>query len=401
MFGRQSGPKTGGNGYTSQFVQIADAGSAGRRQIVLVPGAAVPMLTLDLPEKLRGLAREQVARRQLQDRLGLPPEQVEMRPFTGTADKTWQHVLVADTDLLQTWRAAVSRNRNVMLPDYFGLPTTEGLWTVLVSPENVAVRFGPDKGFGSQSDLALVTVKEWFASVDERPKALLMLGEPWAELSDWAEENDIPVTHAVAEVPKIPGLGAPAVLAHGETTCNLSRDPALVRDRLRSQLTPWRWPVVLLLVAVGLWIASDVLEIQRLRAERISIQNATEDLVRDVFVPEGPILDVRSQVQQAEDALRRAATGESDAIDALALFESIAPVVFDARARTRRVSSPDGLRLDLVVETADFAAADGLSETLAKADGLEVRVVESRRTGDGAAVRTELQLRSLSEDTQP
>ena len=199
----------------------------------------------------------------------------------------------------------------------------------------------------------------------------------------------------------MPGLGAPAVLAHGETTCNLSRDPALVRDRLRSQLTPWRWPVVLLLVAVGLWIASDVLEIQRLRAERISIQNATEDLVRDVFVPEGPILDVRSQVQQAEDALRRAATGESDAIDALALFESIAPVVFDARARTRRVSSPDGLRLDLVVETADFAAADGLSETLAKADGLEVRVVESRRTGDGAAVRTELQLRSLSEDTQP
>ena len=52
------------------------------RHVVLVPGAEVPLLALDLPERLRGPAREDVARRQLRDRIGLDAARIEMRPFS-------------------------------------------------------------------------------------------------------------------------------------------------------------------------------------------------------------------------------------------------------------------------------------------------------------------------------
>lgn len=396
---RQSSDKAHG-GFGRQFVRLADAGTAHHRQIVLVPGAAVPLLTLDLPTRLRGLAREQVARRQLQDRLGLSPEKVEMRPYRGASKNVWNRVLVADTGLVQTWRERVTGNRAVMLPDYLALPTTEGLCTVHTSDGEVAVRLGPDNGFGGQSDVALIALAKAFADPDQAPKAVLMLGATWSAMVALAEKHDVPVVHDVADVVRIDGLERPTVLEHGEMTCNLCRDPALVRDKLRNQIVPWRWPVAILVLAVTLWIASDMLEIQRLRDERIAIQIATEEIVRDVFLPDGPILDIRSQVLQSEQAMRRAATGGVAGDNALALFERVAATVFETGARTLRVSSPDGSRLDLVIETSDFAAADGLTASLASNE-LEVRVVGSRRTGDGTSVRTELQVRAQSWEEQP
>ncbi|GGX70436.1 hypothetical protein GCM10007385_44310 [Tateyamaria omphalii] len=393
------GQKTASHGFGRQFVQIAEASDVDRRQIVLVPGAAVPLLALDLPEKLRGIAREQVARRQLQDRLSLGADDIEMRPFHGLNGKGWHQVLVADTELLQTWRSQIPRGRNVVLPDYLALPTANGVWAVHADNTGVSVRLGPDDGFGGQADAALAALSEGMADPDQKPKCVLMVGEPWPELVALAQDNNVTVVENAADVAKIEGLEVPTVLTHGELACNLSRDPALVRGRLRNQIKPWRWPVALLMIAIALWTASDLLEIQRLRAERIAIQTATEQVVRDVFVPNGPILDVRSQVQQAEAAMRQSSVTDNEVPNALALFERVGVTIHGSGARMLRASSLDGTRLDLLVETSGFAAADALTSALA-GNGLEILVVGSRRTQDGAGVRTELQLISTGQGGQ-
>mmetsp|Transcript_23981 Transcript_23981/g.43861 ORF Transcript_23981/g.43861 Transcript_23981/m.43861 type:complete len:385 (-) Transcript_23981:1043-2197(-) len=381
-------------------VPIAQAAHAKRGQVIAVPGSAVALLTLDLPDRLRGVAREQVARRQMRDRLGLSADEVEMRPFRAVSKQAWTQVLVADTDLVRQWRETAGRRQPVILPDYLTLTTAPDVWTVFSGQDGVAVRLGPGNGFGAAKDVARVALAAHLSDADQRPKAILALGEAWPELVELAQAHDVPLVSNIEDLIAIDGVEAPSAFQNEELSCNLLHDPALIRDQLRAKIMPWRWPTAICAIAITLWATSDILETQRLRDERAAIQQSTQQIVREVFVPEGPILDIRSQVLQAEQTMRQDVTAESTPTSALALFEQAGPVVFGARARTLRASSPDGTRLDLLLETADFAAADALTDALV-GEGLDVRVVSSRRGDEGNAVRTEVQLRPAESDGQP
>ena len=388
------------NGFGPHCAPIANAATARARQVLLVPGAAAPLLALDLPNKLRGFAREQVARRQMQDRLGLDPDAVEMRPFQETSKSLWHRILVADPKLVRGWRAQITRGQKTLLPDYLALPTAHGLWTICSTNDGLAVRLGPENGFGASPDVAQMILSKHLADPRQRPAAILMLGEMWDGLAALADPHGVRVVTQPSDLREIEGVGNPVALQHGELSCNLLRDPELIRDRLREQLMPLRLPAAILCVALGLWVASDVMEIRRLQDERIAIQTAAEEVVRDVFVPRGPILDMREQVLQAEAAMRSRSAPDTQTQDALGVFERIGPALFQANARILQVASPDGVRLDLLVETPDFAAADALSLDLADY-GITVRVIASRRTDDGAAARSELQLTATNPEAQP
>ena len=114
-------------------VHAGQEGTAGGPHVLLVPGAEVPSLTLDLPGKLRGQAREDVARRQLRDRFGIEDtgkdRGTEMRPLRagGGADR-FTRVLVADGARLDHWRSAAMDGCRDVLPDYLALPAARGLW---------------------------------------------------------------------------------------------------------------------------------------------------------------------------------------------------------------------------------------------------------------------------------
>ncbi len=107
------------------LVPLSRSRTAPRGHVALVPGALVPLLTLDLPDRLRGQVREQVARRQVRDQLGTQST-VEMRPFQlpGTA-ADWTRALVADADHLAGWRGAAGAGCRAVLPDYLALPAAE------------------------------------------------------------------------------------------------------------------------------------------------------------------------------------------------------------------------------------------------------------------------------------
>ncbi|WP_170125472.1 type II secretion system protein GspL [Jannaschia seohaensis] len=380
-------------GLSPDFVHAEAATAAlGRRQILLVPGAEVAVLTLDLPPKLRGQAREQVARRQLRDRLGPGADRIEMRPFPEGDGAAWTRVLVAARAHVDGWRAQAGQGGRAVLPDYLALPTAPGVWTVTRGPSGLAVRLGPWDGFGGSDEVALALFERALRDVSPLPSAVLALGPGLSRLTALATARGIPVETSPAAI-AARGLPAPALLAHGEEALDLRRDPQVARSRLARRVLVWRWPMVLGLLAAGLWAASQILLYQRLEAETARLTAETTALVRESFVPTGPILDVRIQVSRAL-AERRAATETGpEAAAPLALLNRAAIVLAARGARPESLRYTEDGVLVVAAEVADFAEAEALAQAL-RDDGLQVEPVDTSARDGVAGVRTELRLRA-------
>ncbi|MFZ7091510.1 type II secretion system protein GspL [Primorskyibacter sp. 2E233] len=376
--------------------------SVGARQVVLVPGGAVPLIALDLPERLRGQAREQVARRRLADRLGLRPEQIAMRPFVpssnqGKAD-AWDRVLTADKGWLDSLRALPGR---AVLPDYLSLPTTEGLWTVQAIEEGGhpqwMVRFGPQDGLTAQPALALAAMRRALAK-DGAPKALFAPAGLPDGLGDMAQSHDLALVQNLDEIKRL-GLSAPVVLGHGELACDLRKNPMAARARLASRVLPWRWTALAAVLAAALWASVQVVGLQRAQSQTRSITQATTALVQQNFTGGGPVLDARLQVSRALAQMQSASAGSTTATDPLDLIHRVAEVLKGARATPDMLEyrAEEGLRL--IARLPDFAAADKLAAAL-RADGLAVDLRDSRSEEDETGVVTEFAIAPADEASQ-
>jgi len=369
------------------------------RQIMLVPGGDVAALTLDLPKGLRGQNREQVARRQLRDHLGLSPEAAEMRPFhTKASGENWSRVLVADRALIEDWRARAGASCRAVLPDYLGLPTAPELWTTVVTSGGVAVRLGPDDGFGAPIDTALALLDRALQDADPSPKAMLRLGPPQPEIETLFEARNIPVITSPADAENL-GIAAPQVMGHGEVQMDLRRDPQMARAALARRVLPWRWPILFGLVAAGLWAASQLVVIDRIKTETNDIAKETTALVKEHFVASGPVLDARIQVSQALAQLQAEVAGPVSRPQPMQLFNRAATVVAAQGAETRTAIYTGDETLALILRVKDFAAAEQMVVALSEAD-LAVTVVDTRVSEGANTVRTELRITPKSEPEQ-
>jgi general secretion pathway protein L len=378
--------------FGAQFVQLdGSTPMPRRRQVALVPGAEVPLLALDLPPKLRGQAREQVARRQLLDRVGLDDTAVEMRPFQLGRGAGWSKVLIGDAARMTAWRTDAGRKCRAMLPDYLALPTAQGIWTVTQTPQDVAMRLGPDDGFSGQTDVALALINDALAQDIAKPKVLLRLGPPLAEIEALLTEHGVPIVTSIDALGRF-DVDTPKVLGHGELSLDLRRDPQVSRTRVRRQVLPWRWPLLFGAIAAGLWGYAQNVETQRITDTTRLIRADTQDLVKTHFVTSGPVLDVRTQVSRALIDQRRAAAGIQTQTSSLDLLARASDVIALERAVPRQFSATSNDEITVVLNLDDFAAADRIVSAF-MADGLAVEVVESRVSDSNSGVRTELRLR--------
>ncbi|WP_390915537.1 type II secretion system protein GspL [Pseudosulfitobacter sp. SM2401] len=377
--------------FGAQFVPLdGHAPTPKRRQVALVPGAQVPVLTLELPSGLRGQAREQVARRQLQDRVGLGSEAVEMRPFQLNRAQGWTKVLVADATRMIDWRKDAGRNCRAMLPDYLALPAGEGLWTLTKTQTGVAMRLGPQDGFSARSDVAAALVTD--ALADTKPRAALRLGDPLDQIEALLKEQGVPIATSLDELRGL-DVEAPKVLGHGELSLDLRRDPQMARTRMRRQVLPWRWPLLVGAIAAGLWGYAQNLETKRITDATRLIRVDTQQLVKTHFVTSGPVLDVRTQVSRALVDQRRAAAGGQSQASSLDLLARASDVIALEGATPRQFSATSNDDITVVLRVDDFVAADRIANAFV-ADGLAVEIVESRVSDTGSGVRTELRLRT-------
>ena len=361
------------------------------RQIGLVSGAEVPLLPVALPDALQGYAREQVAQRQVCDSLGAKAEAVEIRPFTGSGQKrNWNRAIVADPDSLKRWREIAGAGGRAVLPDYLALPAADGIWVVSGSDGMLQARLGPHDGFSATPAVATQLLRLALAEAETLPKALYAMSALPASIEAMFSERDVPVASSEADLQAL-DLEPPRRLAHGELGCDLRLDPRAARNRLASRVLPWRWPLLAGLVALSLWSATQILAINSFREEAARVRAATLQVVRESFGPDGPILDIRTQVSRALAEARVAASGQEDSVAMLDLMGLMTDVLMSEGAKPILLGYAADENIRAVLQVADFAAAETLAGALRDA-GLDVRVVESRAEDGDEGVRTELEI---------
>lgn len=392
----------------------ARAAPLGAQQVMLVPGQVVPVLALDLPEALRGQAREQVARHQLQDMTGLAPDVLEMRPFVTGSRDGWQAALVAERADVALWRQHAGKARAV-LPDYLALPAATDLWVLewigaAGGVENTAataeaekdtttsghlrVRLGVGDGFTAEADLAALLLKQALADPSRaaRPAAVFSV-TPLAQMPEvvlaplqaagLALHDDVQAMAAA-------GLGAPKRLAHGELALDLRRDPYQARTRLRRNLRAAFAPLLAGLLAAALWVADTQLERRALERDTAALEQAMLAQLRAGLLPEGPIFDVRRQVAQALARHAAASAADVSANAPLVLLAGVSEVLVAQGATVERFQylgaetsgtgqslGQTGGQIRTEMRLPDFAAAEAVQSDLQTA-GFVLLNAESR-----------------------
>lgn len=365
--------------------------AASGRHVALVPGADAPLLTLDLPAGLRGAAREDVARRQIRDRLGPAGDGVEMRPFPPGAPDWSRAVIAARTDLAR-WRAAAGPGCRAVLPDYLALPVAPGLWSLgaPVSGDALRVRLGEADGFAAEPELAALMLSR-----------ALEAGAPRAVYAPDPLPETLP--GALAEV--LAGAGVPVVRDAGglaalglpapvwpEAAVDLRDDPRAARAALARQVLPWRWPLLIGALAAALWAGVQVSQTRDLRAAEAEARAGILADLRAGPIPEGPILDIRAQLSRALEAQAEAGAARAEGAAPLALLKRAALVIVERGAVPERMvlAQEGALVLDVTLFLPDFAAAEALQAAL-EAAGLGL-AVQAADTAPGGGVRLALRL---------
>lgn len=371
------------------FVRFSEATGAAH-EVVLVPGHVVPLVDLELPQNLRGQAREQVARRQLADRMGIGAAE-DIRPCgLGSVGDTWSRVFVCDRDQMAIWRDLQCR---AVLPDYLSLATSRDLWTLsqvdVHGEALVMVRFGPEDGASATPEIMEALLSEKLAK-GPKPKALLWQGPPVAALNGVARLFDVPILTEEADLAALGG-DLPQVLAHGELSCDLRKDPMAARSQLAARVLPWRWTGLAAALALVLWSTSQLVAINRIEKQTADLSQQTQALVKAHFVPNGPILDVRSQVSRALSDARRLTSGGSDTLDVLDMTADVGAVLDAAKVVPELVSYSMDDGLLLIVRLPDFASAERLTAAL-QTDVMVAELEESRVSEGQAGVRTEIRV---------
>ncbi|WP_420568731.1 type II secretion system protein GspL [Thalassovita sp.] len=371
---------------TPRFVRADQDAPAAPDQIVLVPGTEVPMISLDLPAGLRGAAREQVARRQLSDRMGLPASDVQMRPFApkGTAD-AWTRILITDPGHLAQWKSLGGR---AVLPDYLALPCDPELWC-LDQDQNgtIRVRLGAFDGFSARPALTVAMLDKALGD-GPRPKALFLLSE-LPQIAEWADAQNLPVARTPEDLSAL-DLPAPNVLAHDELSCDLRADPLAARVQLANRVLPWRWPLLAGLVAATLFGAVQIIQTRSLQSQTAQITQQTQQDVQRAFPGLGPLLDIRLQVSRALADRRGAATPDTQ-LNPVELGRRVAQVTHEFGAVPQQLSYTAVEGVVLILRLPDFAATEGLGQALRTA-GMQVDLVDSRASTDTEGVRAEYRI---------
>ncbi|WP_461473915.1 type II secretion system protein L, partial [Pararhodobacter sp.] len=327
--------------------------------------------------------RDDVARRQVLDRLSRPEGQLQIRPFAA-AGRAWSRAAVADTAAVARWRAALGSAAprcRAVVPDYLALPGAPGLWTVQQGEDGVRVRLGRDDGFSAEPALARQMLLQALAqarAANALPRAVLMPGRDEHGLAALFE--GIAIARDPSDLPQ--GI-VPAIFAHGEATVDFARDPradaAVVEHALRRLV----WPLALLLLGALGWAGSMILMTRHDLAAARALTEATVSAAQRDILPPGPVLDLRVQVAREIERRRAAADPQGPADGPIEVMRLGAQVLAGADATVETLSFGPGTDgVSVGVRVADFRALDAVSEALSAA-GLTVRIARSGTDPDG------------------
>ncbi|KMW59439.1 General secretion pathway protein L [Candidatus Rhodobacter oscarellae] len=362
------------------------AGQApGGAYVGLLPGTLSPILPVELPAKLSGGAREQVAGRQVSDMVSLPAGSFEIHPLQPKGAKTWNRVLFMARDDIAAWRQKATKGCQAILPDFFALPSAPGLWAIEVEGDTLRARLAADDGFTAEADLAIAQLQ-----ATDAPKGVLRLGDPNTAVDAYLAGLGVPI-HTDPAALKKAGL-APLRWADVTAGLNLLTPPSAAPQRIQAGLRRWRLGALAAASAAALWLGMLYLQTQTAQQEAAQNRDLTLAMVRQHFVPDGPILDVRAQVGAVLASAVEPEVIEVQGLPALTQFQIAAEVLTRDTAQVALVTYRPETGLETTIETPDFAALDALVLDLQGADFLVEQLDSRAEQSGGVSARLRLEL---------
>lgn len=366
------------------FWRLGEPGPPQGAHVALAPGTELPLLQLDLPDKLTGIARDRVAQRMLAERLALPLDGLELRPWQRKG-RPWTHAVVCDAARLSDWRGRLSPACTALLPDYMAVPCAPGIWAVEASGGLVRARLGVEDGFTAEPALAALQLEE--AAEQEKPGAVLRLGDDAEGVDAALGALGVPIFQDEGALAKA-GHSRPLRWAEAVQGLDLKAPPSAGFDRLRRRVRAWSAPVAAAVLALAIWLAGIWAETEALRDRATTARAEAEAMARTHILPSGPILDLRAQVTAA---LESAAAPAAPETDPLLLFQTAAPLLAGESVALQAVSYRADTGLVAAVELTDFGALEQLVADL-RAAGFEVEQLDSgARQAGGVAARLRLE----------
>lgn len=345
--------------------------------VASVPGTAAPLVPLDLPAALKGQARDRVARRQLRDAYGGGEAGLDIRPARlGPSPDRWTRLLITDAETRRDWLRALAGFAplcRAVLPDYLTLPAAPDLWVIETTETGILTRLGPEDGFAAEPDLALALLQE--AARATPPRAILRHGPAQPAIDAFLAAQGLPVCTDPAEL-AAHSIAPPTRFSHGELALDLARDPGAERAEMRRTLSRLRLPIILAVLGLVSWTAAAMIETRALAAQSLAYRQNAERILRQVMIPTGPILDIRSQVSQRMDRARNASSEVETEARPLDVLRRAGAVLGNHETTITRVSYQPGAGLVIDLQITDFAALDALVTDL-RAAGTEARVAQS------------------------
>lgn len=370
--------------------------------VALVPGQAAPLVALKLPDGIKGRARDRIARLQLSDMLGQNGSDLVMRPFLSSGVKqNWHRLCLTDRAALEDWRAAVADagpQCQALLPDYLSLPAAAKIWSLSVEDGMLLARLGLQDGFSAEPALAEVLLAR--ALVETPPKAVYAITPIPEAVSALIETKNIPVLRDPTDVAAL-DLGPLQVLAQGEMSLDLARDPEDTEAQIRRQLRPWIAPALLFVLAALLWAIGTGLQTRQLAATTAKINADTAAAVQRQFLGNEPVLDVRAQVARVV-AARLATTTDGSESDskrtALPMLRQATGLLERSEATVHSLLYQNGTGLSVELDLESFAALDSLILDF-RAAPLRV-LIEEASAKEGSGITALLLIRDVTQEGQ-
>jgi general secretion pathway protein L len=348
----------------------------------LIDGAMVPWLSLDLPKGLKGSARRDVAMRQLRDQIGGTAENVEIQPFQDANPRAlWTHGVVKDgavDQLIDRMELKGHAGCAAVLPDFMALPAADTIWTIDVGETTARVRLGLVDGFSGEADFAALSLDK--ALQQGKPRGVLRMGRKNAQIDAVLTVLDVPIVDAPAALAQH-DLPVPKVYSNNELALDLRANAQAEIADLARNIRAVVWPALVGIAALIVWMISMSINTNTARTQALDLRKDTLQIVRENFVPTGPILDVKRQVEQAIFVAKE--TAKSDATDN-SPFEvlrqaGVALSDFPKTLKSASFSQAEGLILRLSLD--DFKTLDEIVAAISDV-GLAVRVGSSDASGE-------------------
>ena len=345
---------------------------AGRRCLVVVPGADVLVTTVRMPTRRRTRITQALPFA-LEERLTSEVEDLHFAVGRVERDGT-VHAAVVERAVMERWREeweAAGVEPHAVIPENGAVPVDADRWRIVADEERAVLSLG-DGAFALESEAAAVAVEAALAAASTPPESVV-IEAPEAVSTQLQAVLAVGNPGAVeARAASGPLLARLAAAVRGRPAIDLLQGEYARRERWGWVWRPLRPAAALLAVWVAAQFSLQVAEMYRLEGESERLRAEIEQVYRDTF-PEGRVVNPMVQMRQHLNAARGGTEADGGGPRLTGVLAGAAPALAGDELHLRSLRLRDGA-LEVELETRDIESLERVRAAIEESGALEVDV---------------------------